>query len=269
MELIFTADQAELPTVPGAADVVRTSYRSWSRPDAEGVAAGLGLGGEPREDRYSDRVAWTWEEDGRRLEIDTAGWLRYSDAVSGAAIEVSDDEVAAHAVVWLEQRGLRPRHMDETPVVRAIGDGRYEATFVGEEEAYGAPVDGPFPFMSVTLYGNGFVSAVDMRWAAVTGTSAYPLRPPDDIAARLSAGEGRIGLTPDPDDPTPPPPGEATAVIDEIVLDYALTARQGSRVVYVVPVYVVRGTASWANGYTDSFSALLSAIDPDWLEAHE
>lgn len=59
---------------------------------------------------------------------------------------------------------------------------------------------------------------------------------------------------------TPPLPGHS---------DYALTARQGRRVVYVVPVYVVRGTASWANGYTDSFSALLSAIDPDWLEGRD
>lgn len=270
MELTFTlADQAVLPTVPEAADVIRTSYRSWSRTEADDVAARLGLRGEPREDRYSDRVAWTWEVGGARLEIDTAGWLRYSNTASGASVEAGDDELAARAVAWLEERSLLPEHLDDTAMVRAIGDGRYELTFVGEEQSYRAPIDGPFPFLTLTLYGDGAVSAVDLRWAEVTGTSAYPLRPADDIEARLSAGEGRVGLAPETGDPMPVPSGSATAVINTIELDYALSARPEGRVVYVVPVYIVQGTVSWADGRTASFTALLSAIDPLWVEGNE
>jgi len=270
MELTFTmADEAILPTVPATADVIRTSYRSWTRTEAIDAAARLGLDGEPREDRYIDRVAWTWEIGGARLEIDSAGWLRYSNTASGAAVEASDDELAARAVTWLEERSLLPEHVGDTPMVRAIGDGRYELTFVGEEQSYRAPIDGPFPFLTLTVYGDGAVSAFDLRWAEVSGASAYPLRPADDIEARLSAGEGRVGLTPQAGDPMPVPSGSATAIISEIGLDYALTARPEGRVVYVVPVYVVRGAVTWADGDTATFSALLSAIDAPWVEGNK
>lgn len=265
MELTFTmGNQAILPSVPDAADVVRTSYRSWTQAEATDAAARLGLGGEPREDHYSDRVAWTWEVGGARLEIDTAGWLRYSTTDSGASVAASDDALTAHAVAWLEERSLLPENMGDAPMVRAIGDGRYELTFVGEEQTYRAPIDGPFPFLTLTLYGDGTVSAVDLRWAEVTGTSPYPLRPADDIEARLSAGEGRVGVAPADSDPVPLE--RATAVIGEIGFEYALTARPDGRVVYVVPVYVVRGTVTWADGHTTTFSALLSAIDQRWVD---
>ena len=162
-----------------------------------------------------------------------------------------------------------PGRVGDTPLVRAIGDGRYELTFVGEERSYRAPMDGPFPFLAITLYGDGTVSALDLRWAGVTGVSAYPLRPADDIVARLSAGAGRVGLSPEAGDLLPLPSGSAQAVVNEIGLDYALSARPEGRVVYVVPVYFVQGTVSWPDGRTASFAALLSAIDPLWVEGPE
>lgn len=248
------------PTTTGL--VVRTAYPLWTRPDAQRLATRLGFGGAPREDRYGDRVAWTWQAGNRRAEVDSLGALHYTDGQPGAVTGRPPGELARLALQWLEQRGLRPAGMDPTPAVRAIGDGRVELRFAGDAISYRAPLDGPFPVLDVVVYPDGQVSAVDLRWAAVTGTSAYPLRASADIAQRLAAGEGRLRIEP----PAANPAGGGSGVVTEVTLGSALATRGDARVVYIEPVYVIRGTVTWSGGHSAPFVAVLSAIDPAWVE---